>query len=281
MSSSPIPSSPPPSTPVTSQNQPSKRTRANSNASDSELAGSRHKRCQTDPLVRTGKHVARTIYIKFHALSVLQHGVELLAKHDAGEIDELPSGHSDKQWRIFSDIMKLIPDAKRKLTAETGDEYLTRLASALDEGIAAGRSDDTNGLKKAIADWVSSSEGRIPRSSKSGRGFHNIVTARLLAPPRHNVHDSATLRKLRDEIIRPSANEYPPFLYKDFTVDPDNLIDGLFESELLLKAAKHILIGPSSADSLETSTRSTRLGNAALNNMHEVTLPFMAYVCAQ
>lgn len=46
---------------------------------------------QTDPLVRTGKHIARTVYIKFHAMTVLQHGIEALAKHDSGEIDELPS----------------------------------------------------------------------------------------------------------------------------------------------------------------------------------------------
>lgn len=38
---------------------------------------------------------------------------------------------SDKQWRIFSDLLKLIPDAKRRLTAADGDEYLLRLASAV------------------------------------------------------------------------------------------------------------------------------------------------------
>ncbi|KIO19608.1 hypothetical protein M407DRAFT_222646 [Tulasnella calospora MUT 4182] len=282
MSSSPSPSSPP-RTAATVQSRPRKRTDrcADSNASDDELAGPKRKRRQTDPLVRTGKHIARTVHIKFHALTILQHGVEILAQHEAGEIEEFPCVDSDERWRIFSGIMKLIPDAKRKLTADTGEEYLTRLASALDEGISAGRSDDTNGLKKAIADWVSTSEGRIPRNSKSGRGFHNIATARLLAPPQYNVQDNMTLRKLRDELIRPSTSEYPAFMYKDFTIDPENLIDGLFESDLLLKAAKHILIGPSSADSLETSTRSTRLGNAALNNMQEVSLPFMAYVCTQ
>lgn len=39
----------------------------------------------------------------------------------------------DKQWQIFSDIMKVIPEAKRKLTSEKGDEYLTRLASAVSD----------------------------------------------------------------------------------------------------------------------------------------------------
>ncbi|KIO25050.1 hypothetical protein M407DRAFT_8604 [Tulasnella calospora MUT 4182] len=192
-------------------------------------------------------------------MTILQHGVEILAQHNAGDIDELPS------VRLVFDQTCLGP----------------------------GRSDDTNGLKKAVADWVSNSEGRVHRNSKTGRGFNNVVTARLLAPPRYDVNDPMTLRKLRDELIRPSVTEYPPFLYKDFTIDPENLIDGLFESDILLKAcrfthkssllqaARHILIGPSSADSLETSNRSTRLGNAALNNMRGVTLPFMAYVCTQ
>ncbi|KIO17440.1 hypothetical protein M407DRAFT_32895 [Tulasnella calospora MUT 4182] len=90
-----------------------------------------------------------------------------------------------------------------------------------------------------------------------------------------------TLRNLLDEVHRLAVGEYPPFLYQDFTVDQENLLDGLFKSELLLKAAKHVLISPSSADSLETTNKSTCLGNAALKGMKEVTLPFIAYICAQ
>ncbi|KAG9014299.1 hypothetical protein FRB90_005421 [Tulasnella sp. 427] len=194
-----------------------------------------------------------------------------------------PNTRNDDRWRIFSDIMKLIPDAKRRLQSEKGEDYLTRLASALDDGISSARSDDTNGMKKAIADWVSTpSEGRVSRTSKENRGFHNPITARLLAPPRYNIDDATTLRNLCNEVIRPRPNEYAPFMYKDYSINSENIIEGLFESELLLRAAKHILIGPSAAESLEpVNNRSTRLGNAALNNMTEVTFPFIAYVCTQ
>ncbi|KIO26093.1 hypothetical protein M407DRAFT_24650 [Tulasnella calospora MUT 4182] len=256
------------------------RRRRNS-ASDDELFGPRRKRRAVDPLVRSGKHAARTIYIKFHPLTVLQYGLEVLTKHENQEIDTLPSETTDKNWRIFSDLLKLIPEAKRRLMAADGDEYLLRLASAIEEGLSAGRSDDTNGLKKAIAEWVSGREGKIPKNSKIGRGFHNKITARLLAPKRFNINDTATLRNLRDEVHRPAVGEYPPFLYLDFNINQEDLLDGLFQSDLLLKAAKHVLIGPSSADSLEKTNKSTRLGNAALNGMKEVTFPFIAYICAQ
>lgn len=30
-------------------------------------------------------------------------------------------------------------------------------------------------------------------------------------------------------------NAYPPFLYRDYKIDPDDLLEGLFESSVLLK----------------------------------------------
>ncbi|KIO20038.1 hypothetical protein M407DRAFT_223377 [Tulasnella calospora MUT 4182] len=267
---------------VSSQTTGTRRRRNSS--SDDELFGPRRKRRAVDPLVRTGKHVARTIYIKFHPLTILQNGLETLTQHENHEIDVLPSESDNKHWAIFSDLLRLIPDAKRRLTAADGDEYLIRLATAIEEGLSAGRSDDTNGLKKAVAEWVSSTEGKVAKNSKIGRGFHNKFTARLLTPPQFDVNDPATLRDLRDEVLRPEVGEYPPFLYENFTIDKDDLFKGLFKSELLLRpiqAAKHVLIGPSSAESLETTNKSTRLGNAALNGMKEVSLPFIAYICAQ
>lgn len=49
---------------------------------------------------------------------------------------------------------------------------------------------------------------------------------------------NSTLRNLRDEVLRPGVGEYPPFLYKDFTVDEDDLLEGLFMSDLLLKVCQ-------------------------------------------
>jgi hypothetical protein len=45
---------------------------------------------------------------------------------------------------------------------------------------------------------------------------------------------SSTLRKLQEEVIRPSVRDYPPFLYKDGVIKADAL-EGLFRSDILIK----------------------------------------------
>ena len=72
------------------------------------------------------------------------------------------------------EILNLIPDAKHRLLRDDSGEYLQRLASSvrvrrsrsiddvihvssaiqLEDGLSSARSDDTNGLKKAIVDFI-------------------------------------------------------------------------------------------------------------------------------
>ncbi|KAG8917209.1 hypothetical protein FRC01_002600, partial [Tulasnella sp. 417] len=226
--------------------------------------------------VRAAKHLARTVCIRFSANDVLKHGLEILAAHEEGEIDALPT--EDKKFSVFQAILQMIPDTKRKLMGEKGDEYLEHLASRIDEGVSSARSDDTMGLKKVIVDFIGPVHPPIAKNQKCTRGFKHHVTGDLLCPPRLDWTDRTVRQQLKDEVTRPKVKEYPKFLYAENTIQEGDVFEGLFRGPLLMKAAKHIFIGPSSADSQDTSSRSTRQGNAALNGMTKVSRETIAYI---
>lgn len=269
-------SSQPPSSPSPTSNQSQRRPRSSSQSSLDFEYGQRRKRRAPDLVVRAAKHLARTVCIKFSANDILKHGLEILAAHEEGELDELPT--ADRKFSVFQAILRMIPDTKRKLLGEKGDEYLEHLASRIDEGVSSARSDDTIGLKKAIVDFIGPVHPPIAKNQKCTRGFKHHVTGDLLCPPRLDWTNRTVRQQLKDEVTRPKVKEYPKFLYAENTIQEEDVFEGLFRGPLLMKAAKHIFIGPSSADSQDTSSRSTRQGNAALNGMTKVTKEAIAYI---
>ncbi|KAG8937950.1 hypothetical protein FRC03_007737 [Tulasnella sp. 419] len=121
-------------------------------------------------------------------------------------------------------------------------------------------------------------EKKILHKFKYTRGFHDKGIGKLLCPPSFDWDDPSVQSRLKNGDVRPSTAEYPPFLYHSYSINPENKLDGLFRSELLIKAARHIFIAPSAAEDTEAYVKSTRPGNAALNNMSAVTVPTIAYV---
>lgn len=61
----------------------------------------------------------------------------------------------------------------------------------------------------------------------------------MLCPPICVTLFSARIRReLRDEITTVKHTAYPPFMYRDYEINPDDLLDGLFESSVLLKVSR-------------------------------------------
>lgn len=193
---------------------------------------------------------------------------------DEGEAPEPPK--DDPQWDLFNAILDGIPGSKRKLTDE---KWVADTARMLDKGASNARSDDVASLKKAIVDFLPACDPPISRNSKTRRGFHHPYIGSLLCPTSLDWNNDAIRRELRDEVTTVKHSAYPPFLYRDYEIDSVDLVDGLFESSVLLKAARHIFVSPSSAD--EEGSRSTRAGNAALNGMTRITPATIAYVATQ
>ncbi|KAG1808013.1 uncharacterized protein BJ212DRAFT_1201286, partial [Suillus subaureus] len=84
---------------------------------------------------------------------------------------------------------------------------------------------------------------------KTGHGFYNDATGRLLCPVDHDWNNSDVRRYIRDyhPDYRVTAYSWPTFLY-DGRYDARNPRDGLFKGKLLLKTFKAIFTSPTSAE---------------------------------
>ena len=104
-----------------------------------------------------------------------------------------------------------------------------------------------------------------------------------------------TRTKLVSGQIQPTGDQWPVFLYANYTYDAEDPWNGLLQSGLLVsvraqaalrvlceftlfQAYKHVFTSPSSVDQ---EPRATRSGNARIHGMRCVTKASIAYVATQ
>jgi hypothetical protein len=112
-------------------------------------------------------------------------------------------------------------------------------------------------MKGAIIDWITpkgqSLNPHIPRNAKSGRGFHHERTRTLLCPAGYDwsnaeyVHQSSSSilgviwyrikEKLRNGQLRVAGDQWPTFLYTNYTYDPEDPWNGLLHSGILVSVS--------------------------------------------
>ncbi|KAG9021300.1 hypothetical protein FS837_007370 [Tulasnella sp. UAMH 9824] len=259
---------------------PSRDERQRRSSPEVEQIEEQSKRKPSDSRVRLGKHIARTVNVKFRSALVLNHGIKILSdmadRDDTDETEAAEPPKDDPEWDLFNAIINGIPGSKSKLIDE---KWVADTARFIDKGASTARSDDVSSLKKAIVDFLPMCHPPIHRTSKLRRGFHHPFLGSLLCPSSLDWSNDQIRRELREEITPVKHTEYPPFMYRNYEIDPEDLLEGLFESSVLLKAARHIFVSPSSAE--EEGSRSTRAGNALLNGMTRITPAAIAYVTTQ
>ncbi|KAL0563517.1 hypothetical protein V5O48_018551 [Marasmius crinis-equi] len=184
----------------------------------------------------------------------------------------------------------------------------------MDKKAGAARNSDIYRLTSAIANWLNGAsvfdylgDHLIPSDagtlyidpdSRSGRGFYNFVTGRLLTgiDPKFDwdnpiVRDG--IRNLETEYDSIATYFWIRAFYASYKGDPNNLKDGYLKSILLVKTYKHIFTskasathytGPENVDPARKrqrckgqTTQSTRDPVATLIGMNEVTARSIAY----
>ncbi|KAG2058250.1 hypothetical protein BDR06DRAFT_980506 [Suillus hirtellus] len=130
------------------------------------------------------------------------------------------------------------------------------------KGAAGTRGDDTKTLK----------------NSKIDRGFNHELTGSLLCPARMDWTDPETKENLRSSKMLGCGDQWPIFLYTQYTYDPDDLWCGLLRSQLLVCAYKHVFMSPSS---VKKEPKAIRSGNAHLHSMNCVTIASISYIATQ
>lgn len=166
-------------------------------------------------------------------------------------------------WRLADGIFGGAGDPYCWL-GKTNFNYLTSLPEILwqiQKGVNGARADDTKGVKGTIIDWITpkgqSLIPHIPRNEKSGCGFNHERTGALLCPAgldwnnieyvhaelpsRHSVTSTHRIKtKLMNGQMQVAGDQWPLFLYADYTYDPKDPWNGLLRSGLLVSVGLFI-----------------------------------------
>ncbi|KAH6869037.1 hypothetical protein BKA70DRAFT_1023040, partial [Coprinopsis sp. MPI-PUGE-AT-0042] len=244
--------------------------------------GPRKRQFVTDPLVHHGRHFGRTIQAFCRVQTLIKNGLarKIEMVFDRLTEDQLTLSER-REHAIYEQLLKLVPGLEKRL-CNGSDQDIFYVAELIQKGSAGARADDTKGLKGVILDWITprgqSLQPPLMRNVKTDRGFYHPRTGELLCPVGYDWNDTETKEALRTGTLVVAGDEWPVFLYKDYQADPRRIWEGLFRSNLLVYAFKHIFTSPSSVD---REPRATRSGNARIHGMKNVTIPSLAYVATQ
>ncbi|KAG2084830.1 hypothetical protein BD769DRAFT_1374681 [Suillus cothurnatus] len=177
----------------------------------------------------------------------------------------------NRRYRSFKKLMTWCPSARKLLQSSAEHETLAFAYSKLNESSDGARGDDCAGLKRSVAEWLMECTPApnpvIHKQDKTGRGFYNDVTGRLLCPVDYDWSDPTVRASIRDyhPDFRITACSWPSFLYEDGDYDPQNPTKGLLKGKLLVKAFKRVFTSPSSTDEeqpVDSVTRSAHNRNS-------------------
>lgn len=188
---------------------------------------------------------------------------DLIAEHDRrlelGADDEASAdaieGSTEEEYtyRSFKKLVHWCPSIKKTLGLDPDNHDTVLAFQELRKGADGARGDDANALKIAIVNWLNEASSRpeplLSPTDKSGRGFYNDVTGRLLCPVDYDWCDASIRSAIREYHPKypVTAHTYPAFVYLRGQYDPINPSKGLFKGELLVRAFCSIFTSPSSA----------------------------------
>ncbi|KAF8833497.1 hypothetical protein BDN67DRAFT_992828 [Paxillus ammoniavirescens] len=150
----------------------------------------------------------------------------------------------------------------------SSEDNVMLISDLLQNSANGARAGDTKGMKTTIVDWITlkgqSLNLHIPRNVKLGHGFNHERTGALLCPAGFDWSNTETRTKLVNRQIQVAGDQWPVFLYANYTYDAEDPWNGLLCSGLLVSAFKHIFTSPSSVDQEPKATRS---GNAHIHGI--------------
>ncbi|KAG2744719.1 hypothetical protein P692DRAFT_20743198 [Suillus brevipes Sb2] len=219
---------------------------------------------------------------------------ELIAENDR-RYDQRPLG--------YIELSRALPWLHTNLGGLDHEECEDMLRK-LKKGADAARGDDTSCLKDLVAIWVNQHFHPSPLirpDDKHLRGFGSDICGKLLCPAEWDWDQNRVKAGIRDRTTAyiVSENSWPLFLYENYTMNRDNLEEGLFKSKLLVLAFKAIFTSPSSAkevdgdgdgaDIIANNMRARRKSDqakvkscvASIINMKKVTPRSIAYIACQ
>ncbi|TDL18751.1 hypothetical protein BD410DRAFT_842620 [Rickenella mellea] len=233
---------------------------------------------RSHPLLHFGRHFGRTVHAMCNVRALITHGLVRIAeeRRDESCMTEL----EQREERVFQALL-VAPKFSERLLEGSEDEAMIA-ADLIQKGVSSARSDDTKSLKGAVLDWITPRNvplnPPLARNVKTNRGFHHPTTGALLCPAGLDWQDPAVREGLSSGTWTVAGDQWPLLVYANHEYDVDDPWKGLFRSQILVWAYKHIFTSPSS---VESEVKATRSGNARLHGMTQVTKASLAYIATQ
>ncbi|KAH9952575.1 hypothetical protein BGW80DRAFT_1260080 [Lactifluus volemus] len=147
---------------------------------------------------------------------------------------------------VFTIISENIPTFESDLKKfKKNPRALEKLCGQMTTSLGFARSDDIRILREDGLDYVATTQPNNdlmpdipPHSSKpTYRGWNHPVLAELLCPVEHldkfRAHPTRTIHDFMNGSLRVTADQLCLFMYRNYSVDYENLMDGLLCSDLI------------------------------------------------
>ncbi|KDQ51292.1 hypothetical protein JAAARDRAFT_41362 [Jaapia argillacea MUCL 33604] len=198
-----------------------------------------------------------------------------------------PSHYTGRQRRHHALYDMLLSHAPfiRDIILARGPTSIIQVATLLESGRSAARSDDVSTVKKSIGGWHEFSPS-LTASDKKYRGFRHDECGLYICPIKYNYNDRAVKEGLKNQSpdYPIGYKLWPRFLWRDLIVHQDDFHCGFLMNELIVLFLLHLLVGPSAAiramapdATANENFRGKRKGNAAKHGVRSVTTGLIAY----
>ncbi|KAI5996075.1 hypothetical protein EDC04DRAFT_2612849 [Pisolithus marmoratus] len=147
-----------------------------------------------------------------------------------------PFAMERREYSTYQELLKVVPKLEEHVMSSSEEAVIT-IAELIQKGASGARADDRKSMKAAIIDWITL-KGQtliphIPRNVKTGQGFHHECIGTLLCPV-------GTKAKLCSSQLQVAGDQWPLFLYADYSYDAEDPWNGLLHSGLLVSAYRHV-----------------------------------------
>ncbi|KAG2046346.1 hypothetical protein BDR06DRAFT_1014796 [Suillus hirtellus] len=193
----------------------------------------------------------------------------------------------ERTYQSFQQLLRWVPTVRGLISSQPDGHQLSIAYQKLNRGANSARGDDAASMKLAVASWLNESSPPpnppIHSHDKTGCGFYNDVTAKLLCPVDFKWADTVAKEGIwnYEPNFQVTAHSWPSFLYRDGEYDMDDPTKGLFKGSFLIRTFKHIFTSPSSAADATQGERRTWSDVATLLGMRSVQPRAIAYSAVQ
>lgn len=219
---------------------------------NAELRGESGPKSRGDPYLMTGRAIRRLVSLTDRIEDLVGEYDRRTSMYDDDD-DPQHTQEEERTYQSFQQSLRWVPTVRGLISSQTDGHQLNIAYQKLNRGADSARGDDAASMKLAVASWLNESSPPpnppIHSRDKTGRGFYNDATAKLLCPVDFNWADTVAKEGIRnyEPNFQVTAHSWPSFLYRDGEYDQDDPTKGLFKGSFLVRTFKHIFTSPSSA----------------------------------